>query len=100
MAYTFQYFDQVITDIQEAKLWYKEKRDGLDVEFAFAIQEAIELIAKMPTAYTIRYKTIRVAHTKVFPYNIHFYCDELTELIVITAIVHNKRNSNVAQERV
>lgn len=73
MAYSLHYFDEVATDINEAKLWYKDKREGLEIEFALAVREAIESIAKMPTAYTTRYKTIRIAHTKVFPYNIHFY---------------------------
>ena len=54
----------------------------------------------MPFAYSVRYKTIRIAHPKVFPYNIHFYINELEELVVITAIVHNKRLPTVVRERI
>jgi hypothetical protein len=25
------YFDQVIVDVQEAKIWYKEQKEGLEV---------------------------------------------------------------------
>ena len=39
--YNSQYFDQVFTDVQEAKIWYKEQKDGLEVEFALAIETAI-----------------------------------------------------------
>ena len=100
MTYNVQFFDDVVIDIQEAKLWYKEKRDGLEIEFARAIEDAILQVIKMPFAYSVRYKTIRIAHPKVFPYNIHFYINELEELVVITAIVHNKRLSTVAGERI
>ena len=96
MAYNVQFFDEVIFDIQEAKLWYKQKREGLEIEFSWAIEDTIEQIAKMSLSYSVRYKNIRIAHPKVFPYNIHFYVNESTELVVITAIIHNKRKPNVA----
>lgn len=94
------YFDQVIADIQEAKIWYKEQKDGLEVEFALAIEKAIQQVLKMPSAYSIRYKNIRIAHPKTFPYNIHFYIDEACEIVVFTAIVHNKRDGKLAINRV
>lgn len=100
MTYSVQFFDEVINDIQEAKIWYKEKRDGLEIEFAWAIEDAIEQIIKMPTAYAIRYKSIRIAHPKIFPYNIHFYLDEIANSIVITAIIHNRRNQGFVENRV
>ena len=99
MAYQLLYFDEVVIDIQQAKLWYKEKRNGLEIEFALAIEIAIEKILQMPTAYSVRYKNVRIAHPKVFPYNIHFYIIEPAELIVIMAIVHNKRHPDVARSR-
>ena len=99
MAYQLLYFDEVVIDIQQAKLWYKEKRNGLEIEFALAIEIAIEKILQMPTAYSVRYKNVRIAHPKVFPYNIHFYINEPAELIVIMAIVHNKRHPDVARSR-
>jgi hypothetical protein len=98
--YNLQYFDQVFTDVQEAKIWYKEQKEGLEVEFAIAIETAIQKILKMPSAYSPRYKNIRIAHPKTFPYNIHFYIDELNQTIVFTAIVHNKRNPKLARNRV
>lgn len=35
-----------------------------------------------------------------FPYNIHFYIDEINETDVFTAIVHSKRHPNFAMNRV
>ncbi len=98
--YNSHFFDQVFTDVQEAKIWYKEQKEGLEVEFAFAIEAAIQKILKMPTSYSPRYKKVRIAHPKTFPYNIHFYIDEVNETVVITAIVHNKRHPKFAMNRV
>jgi hypothetical protein len=100
MTYSVQFFDEVINDIQEAKIWYKEKREGLEIEFSWAIEDAIEQIIKMPASYAIRYKSIRIAHPKVFPYNTHFYLDKSNKVIVITAIVHNKRHQDFVEVRV
>ncbi len=98
--YNSQYFDQVFTDIQEAKIWYKEQKEGLEVEFALAIETAIQKVLKMPTAYSPRYKKVRIAHPKKIPYNIHFYIDEVNKMVVFTAIVHHKRESKLAVNRV
>ena len=46
--YSFHYFDWVLIDIQEAKIWYKKQKEGLEVDFAFAIEKAIEQVIKMP----------------------------------------------------
>lgn len=98
--YKSQYFDDVFTDIQEAKIGYKEQKEGLEIEFAFAIEKAIEQVLKMPSAYSTRYKKVRIAQPKTFPYNIHFYIDESLKTVVITTIVHNKRNPKLAVRRI
>jgi hypothetical protein len=64
----------------------------LEEKFDLSVKNSIAGILKMPSAYAIRYKNIRIAHTKIFPYNIHFYIDEKEKQIIITGIVHNKRN--------
>ena len=50
--YTAQYFDQVFADIQDVKIWYKEQKEGLEFEFAIAIETAIQKVLKMPTSYS------------------------------------------------
>ncbi|PDS25682.1 plasmid stabilization system [Flavobacterium branchiophilum] len=70
------------------------------MEFALAIESVIQKVLKMPTSYSPRYKNIRIAHPKTFPYNIHFYIDEVNKTVVFTAIVHNKRHPKFAINRV
>jgi hypothetical protein len=91
--YSVKYLEDVLWDIREAKDYYKNKQIGLEERFAKNIEDAINKIIKIPTAYNIRYKNVRIAHPKTFPYNIHFYIDESIKTIVITGIVYNKRNN-------
>jgi mRNA-degrading endonuclease RelE of RelBE toxin-antitoxin system len=97
--YTAFYLDVVRDDIFNAKQWYAELQEGLDTYFASAIKETVANITKMPSAYAIRYKNVRIAHTKIFPYHIHFFIDEVKGQVVITGIVHNKRKDALFLER-
>lgn len=89
--YEAQYFDLALEDLKQAKTWYKEQKDGLEIDFANAIKQTIEKVLQMPTAFAVRYRNVRIAHTPVFPYNVHFYIDEKAQTIVFTAFIHNKR---------
>jgi hypothetical protein len=55
MAFSLQYFDEVEADVQEAKIWYKEQKAGLELEFSAEIEKAIEKIVKTPKSYSVRY---------------------------------------------
>jgi len=90
--YKVFYLDEVDNDIAVAKQWYAEQQNNLDVRFVAAVKETVSNILKMPSAYAVRYRNIRIARTKIFPYNIHFYIDETKAQVVIIGIVHNKRN--------
>jgi len=97
--YKVLYLDEVENDIAIAKQWYAEQQQDLDVRFAAAVKETLSNIKKMPSAYAVRYRNIRIAHTKVFPYNVHFYIDETKTQVVIIGIVHNKRNNALFLDR-
>ncbi|GHT19638.1 hypothetical protein AGMMS4957_04340 [Bacteroidia bacterium] len=97
--YTALYFDEVKNDIQSTKAWYKEQQSGLDEKFELSLKAAIANILKMPSAYAVRYKNVRIAHTKIFPYNVHFYIDDEKEQIVVIGIVHNKRINAIFLDR-
>lgn len=98
--YNAVYLDEVLTDVQEAKIWYKTQKEGLEIEFADRIEQAIKTILSMPLAYATRYKNVRIAHPRVFPYNIHFHVNEPAKTVVFTAIVHNKRHPKRPSKRI
>ena len=97
--YKALYFDEVQKDVLVAKQWYAEQQKNLDVRFAASVKETLSGILKAPFAYAVRYKNVRIAHTRTFPYNIHFYIDETKAQVVIIGIVHNKRNDALFLDR-
>jgi len=97
--YKALYLDEVQNDIFAAKQWYAEQQINLDMRFVTAVKETLSSILKMPLAYAVRYRNVRIAHTKIFPYNIHFYVDEAKAQVVIIGIVHNKRNDAIFLNR-
>ncbi len=100
MPYSLSYFNDAKLDAREAKAWYRERQLGLEKRFAGAIKAAIIKLKENPFALAVRYKNIRIAHPKTFPYGIHFYIDDTKHQIVVIAIVHNKRHPDIAQKRV
>ena len=97
--YKLLYLDEVEDDIAVEKQWYAEQQKDLDLRFAAAVKDTLSNILKMPTAYAVRYRNVRIAHTKVFPYNVHFYIDETKVQVVIIGIVHNKRQNSLLIDR-
>ncbi|MFN3757367.1 MAG: hypothetical protein ACK4RM_10455 [Flavobacterium sp.] len=97
--YKALYFDEVFNDIQQAKEWYKNQQEGLEERFAQCIEDALLQVLKMPTAYNIRHKNVRIAHPKTFPYNIHFYINDDTKTVVFIGIVFNKRKDALEIKR-
>jgi hypothetical protein len=91
--YEVFYLDEVLNDIRNTKQWYNEQQEGLGDKFVLSVIDTVSNIIKMPSAYAIQYKNIRVAHTKIYPYNVHFYMDETKMQVVITGIIHNRRKN-------
>ena len=86
-------------DFKEAKLWYKRtKVNGMPKRFSNAVKTTIINLQKYPTAYAVRYKNVRIAHTEKFPYAIHFFIDN--DLIIITAIIYSGRDPKMTFKRV
>jgi plasmid stabilization system protein ParE len=92
MPYKIFYLDEAKRDIKEIKTWYKAQRNGLQQLFAKEVTKAIYRIEDTPLAFAVRYKNFRVAHTKSFPYGIHFYIDEPNLSVIITAVIHDYQN--------
>ncbi len=99
MTYSVFYFDEVEMDIKEARLWYKSTSEKLEKRFLEAIEKTIIKLIKWPKAYAIRYKNVRIAHPKIFPYSIHFYIDDVQNRIVIIAVIHGRRHPDFAKKR-
>lgn len=97
-----KYSTYIIPPAQEefriTRLWYKQLGiKGLSNRFAQSVKQTILRVKANPYAFSVRYKNIRVAHTEIFPYALHFYIDG--SVIVFTAIIYQGRYPSVASGR-
>ncbi|MCF0056406.1 type II toxin-antitoxin system RelE/ParE family toxin [Dyadobacter sp. CY356] len=99
MEFSIVFFEQAKFDVHEAKIWYKQQKPGLEKRFAKVIKTSIITIQKNPFIYAIQYQNVRIAHSALFPYGIHFYIDAIKSEIVIIAILHHKRNPAITHKR-
>ena len=86
-------------DILEAITWYEERREGLGDELFIAIENEKHIIEQNPYHYEDKYKGIRKAITKRFPY-ILYYRIETESQVIVFAILHMKRSSKLWKGRV
>ncbi len=99
MTWKLAYYDEVKTDVHNAKDWYRKQQKGLDKRFADDVKKCITRLQKDPYLYAVRYRQVRVVLCTTFPYAIHFYIDEKVKQLVIIAIVHQHQRPGVASER-
>ena len=93
-----------IVIVEEAKLdfrttldWYKSIQPKLGNKFANSFKESLKIIKSNPLLFQIRYDKTRVALIENFPYLIHF--NNYDNIIVITAVFHTSRNTEIWIER-
>jgi len=88
-------------DFRQARTFYKETLvKDLSNRFTQEIKFTLtNKIAIYPTAFAVRYRNVRIAHTHKFPFAVHFFVDELNKTIFIIAIIHSKRLFETVQKR-
>ena len=88
------------TDLQKAKKWYNEQRSELGEEFKHEVNKEMDYISTYPLHYQTKYKEVRVSYVTRFPYGIFYLIEEVKKQIVILGVLHNKRNTNIIQQRI
>lgn len=97
IIYSLKYHPDAKIDFYTARTKYGFISAFLEKRFINSIKVALLKIQKNPSFYGIRYENVRIIHPLKFPYNIHFYFE--SNIVVVTAIIHNKRNPLIAQSR-
>jgi plasmid stabilization system protein ParE len=90
---------EALADIQEITDWYNEVQAGLGKRFQNAVIKQITLLNKDPQIYAIRYKEIRCAVIKKFPYMTHFYINEKNNSVEVLAVISTDRNPKIWKEK-
>ena len=94
MKYHVFYHIDAENDIRAAKKWYKEQSVGLEKRLVLSVKETIGYIAENPLLFELKYRNTRIAFTKVFPFGVHYHCNEKTKTITILAILHTSKNTD------
>lgn len=97
MSYDLIVKPEAEDDLSDAALWYEDRRKGLGNDFLMAVEAKLEAIKRNPEQFPFKYKTIKRAFMKRFPYVIYFLVEESS--IFILAVIHKKRNPKYHQSR-
>jgi plasmid stabilization system protein ParE len=85
-------------ELDEAALWYEERRVDLGIEFIAEIDRCLEVIAEYPELAAVVDEDIRRIPVKRFPYSIYYRLE--AERIVVLAIFQGKRDPAIWRRRV
>jgi mRNA-degrading endonuclease RelE of RelBE toxin-antitoxin system len=95
--YSLLYHPEAKIDYYNAKIKYAFISEQLEERFIDSIKNALLKLQNNPTFFSVRCENVRIIHPIKFPYNIHFYIED--NFVIVTAIIHNKRNPLIAQLR-
>lgn len=84
-------------DITQSYLWYNEQREGLGEEFLNELERSIQQIIANPHQYQIRYKEIRMAKIRRFPFCLHYLTSG--ETIFVLAVLNTSRDPRIWRKR-
>jgi plasmid stabilization system protein ParE len=77
-------------EILLAQNWYEERAAGLGLEFARAVDVAVERVLRTPGAYASLDAKYRHLMLRKFPYSIVYHVTD-TEIIVVSCFHHRRR---------
>ncbi|MEW4922255.1 type II toxin-antitoxin system RelE/ParE family toxin [Algibacter sp. 2305UL17-15] len=89
MAYIIKFEALTLIEFNKVIKHYEDVSIDLADRFHHEFWNKIDGIKDNPLHYQIRYKNIRIAHLKVFPYGIHFIIEG--KIIHVFNILHHKQ---------
>jgi len=98
MKYSLIILPKAEKDIEEAYLWYEDKRAGLGYDFILNLEAGFEQIKRDPYVFKKEYKETRKHLMKRFPFKIIYLIEN--SKIVIIAVLHGRRNPDIIEGRV
>lgn len=85
--------DAAVLEIDDAYVWYEEKRVGQGEKFLDEIDKYEILISKNPYQFNINYsKNLHFATLKIFPFRIVYEIDTTTNTVFVASVFHTSRD--------
>lgn len=77
-------------DLQAAKQWYEERREGLGVELVLAARRALRVLRENPERHPLYYRDFRRVLLGRFPYKVLYRIEG--ERIIVFRVLHTKQD--------
>jgi plasmid stabilization system protein ParE len=84
-------------EIEAARQWYDEHREGLGGEFLLSVGEAVAGLHRNPEIYPRLHRDLRRAPIRQFPYSIVYRI--LNQRVVVVSVPHDSRDPRRWQSR-
>jgi len=95
--FKINFIPPAVEDIEDAKQWYNDKREGLGDEFVEELEITVDTIQNNPFQFAKKYRSVRQAQTNRFPYLTSYIIDKIE--IVILSVLHGSRSPKVLKKR-
>ena len=89
MTYKLIVEDRAYEDIVQGIIYYVKISKKLTIQFKKEIKEKINEVNDYPKHFADRYRNVRIALTKKFPFAIHFTI--IGNVVYVLRIMHTKR---------
>ena len=90
MKYNLKIDEQARKDLQNSSQYYKEILTPLSEKFKLELRKEFKQIKRNPLVFQERYKGVRIAFLKKFPFGVHFKVFD--NQIEVIKILHTKQN--------
>ncbi len=89
MQYTITLSDEARLNLKEASDYYLKISATINDGFSSDLIKTIDQLKENPHHHEVRYRGIRIAHAKTYPFGVHFIVENNS--IRILKIVHHKQ---------
>ncbi len=79
---------ETLLEFKDSVKHYEKRKKGLGKDFTKSVRKSLNFISKNPLASECKYREIRVAVIKKFPFTIHYLYKKEIETIFVSAIFH------------
>jgi plasmid stabilization system protein ParE len=90
MTPRFVFRSEAREELLEAQAWYEQRAAGLGLEFARAVEVAVDTLQRAPHRYPVVHREIRRVLLRRFPYAILYRATE--DEIIVLAVFHLARD--------
>lgn len=83
---------ETLLEFKDSVKFYEKRKKVLGKDFSKSVRTSLNFISKNPLASECKYREIRVAVIKKFPFTIHYLYEEEIAIVFVSAIFHTSQN--------